>query len=219
MKTSIELKEMRSDIIDSLETIKDVASTEERDLTQDENNQVDGLLTEVDDLDTRIERVEKLETVKRNAAVVSGATATKKEDKDLSRFTFQEAMRQAYTGHLSGIVKEMDQEARSRAHYTGQTFRGLGIPASILTRTAAETAAVNSTQTMSFTDQLEQNMVLASAGANFYGGVENMKFPVISGVNSYWVAESGGSATTPTGTASSVSLSPHKIISVVNVSN
>ena len=46
-----------------------------------------------------------------------------------------------------------------------------------------------------------------------------MKFPVISGVNSYWVAESGGSAGTPTGTASSVSLSPHKIISVVNVSN
>ena len=33
MKTSIELKEMRSDIIDSLENIKDVASTDERDLT------------------------------------------------------------------------------------------------------------------------------------------------------------------------------------------
>ena len=31
MKTSIELKEMRSDIIDSLENIKDVASTETRD--------------------------------------------------------------------------------------------------------------------------------------------------------------------------------------------
>ena len=79
MKTSIELKEMRSDIIDSLENIKDVASTEERDLTQEENNQVDGLLTEVDTLDTKIERAEKMETIKRNAAVVSGITAKKVE--------------------------------------------------------------------------------------------------------------------------------------------
>ena len=38
MKNSKELKEMRSDIISSLESIKDVATTEERDLTQDENN-------------------------------------------------------------------------------------------------------------------------------------------------------------------------------------
>ena len=58
MKTSIELKEMRSDIIDSLENIKDVASTEERDLTQEENEQVDGLLTEVDNLDAKIETAE-----------------------------------------------------------------------------------------------------------------------------------------------------------------
>ena len=41
MKTSIELKELRSDIISQLENIKDVASTEKRDLTEDENNQVD----------------------------------------------------------------------------------------------------------------------------------------------------------------------------------
>ena len=61
MKTSIELKELRSDIISQLENIKDVASTEKRDLTEDENNQVDGLLTDVDNLDTKIERAEKME--------------------------------------------------------------------------------------------------------------------------------------------------------------
>ena len=36
MKSSIEYKELRSDIISQLETIKDVASTEKRDLTTDE---------------------------------------------------------------------------------------------------------------------------------------------------------------------------------------
>ena len=58
MKTSIVLKEERSDIISQLESIKDVATTEERDLSSEENNQVDGLLTEVDSLDTKIERAE-----------------------------------------------------------------------------------------------------------------------------------------------------------------
>ena len=50
MKSSNDLKSERADIIASLENIKDVATGEERDLTTDENTQVDGLLAEVDDL-------------------------------------------------------------------------------------------------------------------------------------------------------------------------
>ena len=218
MKTSIVLKEERSDIISQLESIKDVATTEERDLSSEENNQVDGLLTEVDSLDTKIERAEKMETIKRNAAVVSGVTSNKVE-KEIEDYSFQSAMRAAYTGQVEGLVKEMDQEARSNAKYTGQTFKGLAIPSTILTRAAVGTDAVNATQTMSFTDQLEANLVMASAGANFYSGIENMKFPVISGVNSYFQPEAGGTAGAANGTASSITLSPKKLISVVNVSN
>lgn len=219
MKNSKELKEMRSDIISVLEGIKDVATTTERDLTKDENNQVDGLLTEVDELDTKIVRAEKMEKSLRDAAKVTGTVVVSKTDKDVETFTFQEAMRQAYTGNLSGIVKEMDQEARLEARYTGQNFKGLAIPSSILQRAAVGTSAVNATTTMSFTDQLEANLVLAQAGANFYSGVDNMKFPVISAVNSYFVPEAGGSAGAANGTASSITLTPKKIISVVNVSN
>jgi len=218
MKTSIELKEMRSDIIDSLETIKDVATTEERDLTQDENNQVDGMLTEVDTLDAKIDRAEKMETIKRNTAVVSGTTA-KKEDKDLERFTFQEAVKQAYSGTLSGIIKELDTEARNEARYTGQSFKGVAIPSSILTRANTSTADVNSVDTQSFTDQLEANLVLASAGANFYGGVNSMKFPVFSAIDSSWVSEDGSSGSaSANGTTSNVTLTPKKLISIVKMS-
>ena len=217
MKTSIELKEMRSDIIDSLENIKDVASTEERDLTQEENNQVDGLLTEVDTLDTKIERAEKMETIKRNAAVVSGITA-KKVEKEIRDYSFQDAMKAAYTGKVDGLVKEMDEEARSNARYTGQSYRGIAIPSSVLTRAAVGTAAGNSTESMAWSDQLEANLVLASAGANFYSGVENMKFPVFSSINSGFVTETGGTAPAADGTASSITLSPKKLISIVNVS-
>ena len=218
MKTSIILKEERSDIISQLEAIKDVATTESRDLSSDENNEVDGLITEVDSLDAKIERAEKLETIKRNSAVVSGVVSTN-VPKEVEDYSFQSAMRAAYTGNVEGLVKEMDQEARSNARNTGQTFKGLAIPSTILTRAAVGTAAVNATQTMSFTDQLEANLVMASAGANFYSGIENMKFPVISGVNSYFQPEAGGTAGNADGTATSLTLSPKKLISVVNVSN
>ena len=218
MKTSIILKEERSDIISQLEAIKDVATTESRDLSSDENNEVDGLITEVDSLDAKIERAEKLETIKRNSAVVSGVVSTN-VPKEVEDYSFQSAMRAAYTGNVEGLVKEMDQEARSNARNTGQTFKGLAIPSTVLTRAAVGTAAVNATETMSFTDQLEANLVMASAGANFYSGIENMKFPVISGVNSYFQPEAGGTAGAANGTATSITLSPKKLISVVNVSN
>lgn len=217
MKNSIELKEMRSDIIETLEGIKELATKEERDLTQEENNQVDGLLTEVDELDANIKRAEKMETIKRNAAVVSGVTSTKVE-KEVRDYSFQEALSQAANGRITGLVKEMDEEARSESRYTGQSFKGIGIPSSILTRAAVETAAGNATEVMAWTDQLEANLVLASAGANFYSGVNNMKFPVFSSINSGFVAESGGSAPAANGTATSLTLSPNKCISIVNVS-
>jgi len=218
MKTSIILKEERSDIISQLENIKDVATTEERDLTSDENSQVDGLLTEIDNLDAKIERAEKMETIKRNAAVVSGVTATKK-DKDLEKFTFQAAARAAYTGNMDGIVKEMHQEAINECRYTGGSVKGVGIPSSVLTRANVNAADVNSSQTMAFTDQLEANLVLTSAGANFYSGINNMKFPVFSGIDSTFVSEDGSSGTVSTdGTTSAVTLSPKKLISIVNMS-
>lgn len=217
MKTSIVLKEERSDIISQLESIKDVATTEERDLSSEENNQVDGLLTEVDNLDAKIERAEKMETIKRNAAVVSGVTSTK-EEKEIRDYSFQDALAQAATGRIEGLVKEMDQEARNQSRYTGQSYKGIGIPSSILTRAAVGTAAGNATQVMAWTDQLEANLVMASAGANFYSGVNNMKFPVFSSINSGFVAETGGSAPAANGTATSLTLSPKKCISIVNVS-
>jgi len=220
MKNSKELKEFRSDLVGKLEVIKETATAEERDLNTDENTEMDSILKEIDGVDVKITRAEKVEKSLRDAAKVSGNIVEPKKDKDLEKFTFQEAMRQAYTGTLSGVVKEMDQEARNESRYTGQNFKGIGIPSSILeSRAAVGTSAVNATETMSFTDQLEANLVLASAGANFYSGINNMKFPVVSGVNSYFVPEAGGSASTATGTASSITLTPKKLISVVNVSN
>lgn len=215
MKNSKVIKEERAEVIEKMESL--VASAEGRDLTSDETVEFDSLNEKVEELNSMAIRSEKFEALKAANAVKEERTNTPKE---VESFSFQEAMRQAVSGKIEGLYKEMDQEARNEARLTGQNFKGLAIPSMILeSRTAAETAAVNGVEVMSFTDQLEGNLVLASAGANFYSSVNSMKFPVVSGVNSYFVPESGGSAGTPTGTASSVTLEPKKIISVVNVSN
>ena len=101
MKNSIELKELRSDVLGELEAIKLTAEAEEnRDLTEEENTNVDALLTKVDDLASKIERAEKIERSLKDAAKVAGASIKPKTDKDLERFTFQAAMKAAYTGRV-----------------------------------------------------------------------------------------------------------------------
>ena len=215
MKNSKVIKEERAEVIEKMESI--VSSAEGRDLTSDETVEFDSLNDKVEELNSMATRSEKFEALKAANAVKEERTNTPKE---VESFSFQEAMRQAVSGKIEGLYKELDQEARNEARYTGQNFKGLAVPSMILeARTAAETGAVNAEEVMSFTDQLEANLVLASAGANVYTGVNNMKFPVISGVNSYFLPESGGTAGTPTGTATSLTLSPKKIVSVVNVSN
>ena len=216
MKSSIELKEMRSDYISKLEVIKETCKAEERDLTSDENTEMDSILSKIDEVDVKIERAEKIEANLRTAAKVSGVKVETKKDKDLEKFTFQAAVRAAYTGNMEGIVKEMHEEAINETRYTGGSVKGVGIPSSILTR-AWTTADVNATEVMSFTDQLEGNLVLASAGANFYSGINNMKFPVFSGITSTFVAEDGTGAPSSAGNTGNVTLTPKKLISVVNM--
>jgi len=219
MKSSIELKELRSDYISKLEVIKETCKAEERELNSDENTEMDSILTKIDEVDVKIERAEKIEANLRNAAKVSGVKVETKKDKDLEKFTFQSAVRAAYTGKVDGIVKEMHDEAINESRYTGTTVKGVGIPSAILTRANTDTADVNATEVMSFTDQLEANLVLASAGANYYSGINNMKFPVFSGISSTFVSEDGSSGTVATnGTTSAVTLSPKKLISIVNMS-
>ena len=213
MKTSKLYKEERAEVIEKMEGL--VASADGRDLSSDEQSNFDSLNEKVEELNKMATRAASFEQLQATKAVKEITENTPSEVRD---YSFQDAMNQAATGRLEGLVKEMDQEARNEARYTGQSFKGIAIPASILTRAAVATAAGNATEVMAWTDQLEANLVLASAGANFYSGVDNMKFPVFSSINSGFVAETGGSAPAANGTATSVTLEPKKLISIVNVS-
>ena len=213
MKTSKLYKEERAEVIEKMEGL--VASAEGRDLSSDEQSNFDSLNEKVEELNKMAVRAESFEKLQATKAVKEVTENTPNEIRD---YSFADAMKQAATGRLEGLVKEMDQEARNEARYTGQSYKGIGIPASVLSRAAVATAAGNSTEVMAWTDQLEANLVLASAGANFYSSVANQKFPVFSAINSGFVGETGGTAPAANGTATSVTLSPKKLISIVNVS-
>jgi len=216
MKTSKFYTEERGSVLENMEAIVDSAKVEGRELTDSETKEFDSLNEKANSLEGMAKRAASFEALQ--ASKVEKSEKIEDTPKEIREYSFQDAMKAAYSGRMEGLIKEMDQEARNEARYTGQSFKGIGIPSSVLTRAAVGTAAGNATEVMAWTDQLEANLVLASAGANFYSGVNNMKFPVFSSINSGFVPEAGGSAPAANGTASGVTLSPKKLISIVNVS-
>ena len=210
MKTSKFYTEERASVVENMEAIIDSAKVEGRELTEGETTEFDSLNDKANSLEGMAKRAASFEALQANKA--KSEPVIEDTPKEVREYSFQEAMKAAYSGRLEGLVKEMDQEARNEARYTGQSFKGIAIPASVITRAQVGTAAGNATEVMAWTDQLQANLVLASAGANFYSGVNNMKFPVFSAINSGFVPEAGGTAPAANGTASGVTLSPKKLI-------
>lgn len=217
-KTLKQLREERQVSLDEMTALINVAEAEDRNLTEDEQSTFDATEKNVNDLASRIDRLERSLELAKNNPISFGTQDIAKTDKDLKRFSFGAVAKAAYTGVLDGIVKEMDAEARLEA--PGQLYRGVAVPAIALqTRDAlGEQAGI---EVGSFVDQLEANSVLAQAGANFYSGLTaDRKFPIISSVSSSFIGENldGSTTVAESGAFSSVSLTPNKLISVVGMS-
>ncbi len=217
MKTSITLKEERSDIISQLENIKDVATTEERDLTSEENNQVDGLLTEVDNLDAKIERAEKMETIKRNAAVVSGVSAKKNnETNNWSLFKAVNEIRNG--GGLTGLEAEMHQEAEREAR---KGIQGIGIPTMLTEKRTIDqgTSAIAPVSVGAFIDSLQEAGLYNRVGIQDLGTVAaDTLLPIAGGSTVDWAAENAAAGDTGADFAK-ITLTPKRITGVANLSN
>lgn len=217
-KTLKQLREERQVSLDEMTALINVAEAEDRNLTDDEQKSFDTTEKNVNDLASRIDRLERsLELAKKNPVSFKTQDVAK-TDKDLKRFSFGAVAKAAYTGQLDGIIKEMDTEARMEA--PGQMFRGVAVPAIALQTRAAlgEQAGV---EVASFIDQLQSNSVLAQAGANFYSGLTaDRKFPIVSSVSASFIGENldASANVAESGSFSTVTLEPNKLISVVGMS-
>ena len=221
MKSSIELKEMRNDIIDSLEVIKETATAEERDLTSEENDNMDSLLKNADELSAKIERAEKVETEIRNNVKLAGTPVQKVNTaKEARGWSLFKAVREISNGgQLTGIEAEMHQEAEGEAR---KGLQGIGIPTMLKEQRGIidqGTSAIAPTAVGAYVDSLQASGLYNRVGLNDLGTVAaDTVLPIAGGSSVAWNTENGASAD---GGADfgKVTLSPNRLTGYADLSN
>ena len=221
MKSSIELKEMRNDIIDSLEVIKETATAEERDLTSEENDNMDSLLKNADELAAKIERAEKVETEIRNNVKLAGTPVQKVNTNKATRgWSLFKAVREVSNGgQLTGIEAEMHQEAETEAR---KGLQGIGIPTMMKEQRGIidqGTSAIAPTAVGAYVDSLQASGLYNRVGINDLGTVAaDTVLPIAGGTTVAWAAENAASAD---GGADfgKVTLSPNRLTGYADLSN
>ena len=80
---SLKLKEERATIVQTMEAILDVAKSEDRDLSGDEQNQWDAFNVEIESIDKKISVAERQEDLNKSIAANISAAKSTKEPKEL----------------------------------------------------------------------------------------------------------------------------------------
>lgn len=139
MKRSDELKEKRTTLLEDQKALLDLAKTEEgrRDFTEDEQTRFDSLTSEIEALDVNIEREEKIE--KQEVRIASMKQPTKTPEQKINRnYSFVKAIRETAEGNLTGLEREIHEEAVREAKTKGHSVMGLGIPAFMMSPMSRE---------------------------------------------------------------------------------
>ena len=220
MKSSIELKEMRNDIIDSLEVIKETATAEERDLTSEENDNMDSLLKNADELSAKIERAEKVETEIRNNVKLAGTPVQKvNTDKATRGWSLFKAINEVRNGgSLTGIEAEMHQEAEGEAR---KGLQGIGIPTMMKEERAIDqtNSAIAPTAVGAYVDSLQASALYNRIGINDLGTVAaDTVLPIAGGSTVGWDSEVEA-ATDGGADFAKVTLTPKRLAGYANLSN
>ena len=180
-----DLKALRASKIAQLKALAESADLMQRGLSDAEETTVDTINSEVAELDTKIERAEKLEAQVMRAAF-SAATPqpeVMEQSKIQQRYSISKLVREAMTGRLTGLEAEMSQEAASDLKNAGVGVRGLAqIPGFILRNTS--TIGGTNVPGQSNTNVLEALVptpILEQAGANVLRGLAgNINLPALN---------------------------------------
>ena len=180
-----DLKALRASKIAQLKALAESADLMQRGLSDAEETTVDTINSEVAELDTKIERAEKLEAQVMRAAF-SAATPqpeVMEQSKIQQRYSISKLVREAMTGRLTGLEAEMSQEAAADLKNAGVGVRGLAqIPGFILRNTS--TIGGTNVPGQSNTNVLEALVptpILEQAGANVLRGLAgNINLPSLN---------------------------------------
>tara|TARA_R100000655_G_scaffold51305_1_gene88973 strand:+ start:5493 stop:6761 length:1269 start_codon:yes stop_codon:yes gene_type:complete len=221
MKNSIELKELRGDKISELEAIKNIAEAETRDLNEAENQEVDTLLDDVKNLDTKIERAEKVEANLKRAAMISGSQLKTEKPKEFKQYSFFKAVKGYMNSNLEGCEKEMHDEA-----CRSNVITGLGIPHALMSEKRADTGPQTTSNAAEFVETevgeylqtLQAQMVLGDL-ATFYSGLSSdVNLPVLSGTTASFVTETAAPSDDAQTAVGGATLQPKRLTATMALS-
>lgn len=180
-----DLKALRASKIAQLKALAESADLMQRGLSDAEETTVDAINAEVAELDTKIERAEKLEAQVMRAAY-SAATPqpeVMEQSKIQQRYSISKLVREAMTGRLTGLEAEMSQEAASDLKNAGVGVRGLAqIPGFILRNTSTIGGTnVPGQSNVNVLEALVPTPILEQAGANVLRGLAgNINLPSLN---------------------------------------
>jgi len=220
MKNSIEIRQERAELIGKADALLNLAKEESRDFSADEQTSYDGMMNNIDKLAKDIEVVERQE--KLNAEIASNVTSTPSvEPKEVREYSFFKAIQGSMNNNLSGVEKEMHEEAQNEARSAGRTINGLGIPSFMLEQRADVTqtgSAIAPTNVLAFADAMREASVFDKVGANILSGLSaNTNIPVTGASSVEWEGEIDAAAD---GGAQfgKVELNPVRLAAYVNIS-
>ncbi len=154
MKTLVELQQERAQKIKAQsDLLAEVRTSEKKEFSDEQQTRFDGLTTEIESLDGKIEQARKIEAAEKRQAALSGApvsseTSNKGEEKEertiKAKASVSRAIRMATRGQeLDGAEKEMNELALKESRAAGVTVNDdalLHIPMSML-RADAQTVS------------------------------------------------------------------------------
>jgi len=192
MKNSVELRQERATSISDANVMLELCKTEKRDFTEAEQVSYDGKMTLIDKLKKDIETVERQESLNAEMAL-KPKVVTKVEKEEKRGYSLFKAISGFMDGSLSGLEKELHDEAVTEARSAGRTIEGLGIPSRLLesrTDVTQGTSAIAPTVVMGFQDALREASVFNRVGANILTGLSaDTRLPITGKQTVAWEGE------------------------------
>jgi HK97 family phage major capsid protein len=244
-----ELREANSDLHSRAKAIVDLAVTEDRPLTSEEETEFGKREEEIADNKKAIERFESLEKNERDnaqtqARAVGDHSAKPEENKEVRQFSFGKFLVEAtgaagatgfeqYRSGLTGVEKEMAEEARTEAAGLNKQVRGYGIPGIILNEkkivvdkrdltAGTDTTGGYTVETTVFPNIIEYlrtRLVLVQTGATFLTGLQgDLSFPRNDAIASFAFLAENATAAETTPTFDAVAMAPKRLSGFIDLS-
>ena len=217
MKNSKFYLESRSEVVESMENLVNLAKKEDRDLTPEEQTQFDDLNVKADALTESAKRAANFEALQQEK--VKNTPLNKEEVKATRSWSLFKAVNEIRNnGQLTGLEKEMHQEAEGEAR---KGLQGIAIPTWATEKRAIDQAnsAIAPVSIGAYVDALQADSLWNRVGVNDLGTVAaDTVLPIAGGSTVAWKGEVAAAAD---GGADfgKVTLTPKRLSGYANLSN